>query len=138
MSCAEAPSTRNRWGFLAAPVTPTRSLDPQRAWSQCRRAIVGGRIHDAKAEAAACGALIVPVVTGSPDWTVIDQMIHLVIDACTHYAPHPADAGTASEPPRALPPEAWQALLPAPFNTRSVPLDSATGTTSTRPRMPHA
>jgi hypothetical protein len=103
-----------------------------------------GFFTGADAEAIACDALLVPVVTGAADWGVIGQMITLVLDAFTHSTPHPA-----SEPPKPLPPEAWQALqyalaklaidfvsgpggiasvlrtglLPAPFNTRSAPLD---------------
>ena len=44
------------------------------------------------AEVIACDALIVPVVTGSPDWNVIGQIITLVTDAHGHHrpAPHPA------------------------------------------------
>ncbi|HMD94673.1 MAG TPA: DUF222 domain-containing protein, partial [Trebonia sp.] len=38
------------------------------------------------AEAAACDALIVPVVTGHPDMTVIDQVIELVLTAAGHRA----------------------------------------------------
>jgi hypothetical protein len=88
------------------------------------------------ARAAACDALIVPVVTASPDWAVIDQMITLVLDAAGHSRP-------------AVPPAAWEelqyvlaklaidflsgpgslasvlrtGLLDAPFNTKSVPID---------------
>jgi hypothetical protein len=36
------------------------------------------------AEAAACDALIVPVVTGHPDMTVIDRVIELVLTAAGH------------------------------------------------------
>jgi len=38
------------------------------------------------AEAAACDAMIVPVVTGHPDMTVIDQVIELVLTAAGHGA----------------------------------------------------
>jgi hypothetical protein len=119
----------------------------EQAWLAAR-AGEHGYLAGKDAETIACDALIVPVVTGSPDWPVTGQMIHLVTDACTHGAPHPAE--DADEPPRSLPPEAWQALqyamaklaidfvsgpggiasvlrtglLPAPFSTRSVPLDA--------------
>jgi hypothetical protein len=52
------------------------------------------------AEAAACDALIVPIVTAAPQWPVITKMIDLVLDA----------HGAADRPPVPLPPEAWQAL----------------------------
>ena len=97
-----------------------------------------GYLAGKDAEAVACDALIVPVVTGSPDWPVIDQMITVVLDATGH-----------RRPAKPLPPEAWQALayalaklaidflsgpgslasvlrtglLGAPFNSKSVPLD---------------
>ena len=47
-----------------------------------------GYLSGREAEAVACDALIVPVVTGSPDWTVIAQMITLITDAYGH--PRPA------------------------------------------------
>ncbi len=62
-----------------------------------------GYLAGKDAEAIACDALIVPVVTGTPDWAVIDQMITLVTAA--HAQPR------ARQPPgqRASP-----ATLPAP------------------------
>ncbi len=60
-----------------------------------------GYLSGKDAQAAACDALIVPVVTGSPDWDLIGEMITLVTDAYNH-------AGRAPGTP--LPPEAWQAL----------------------------
>jgi hypothetical protein len=101
------------------------------------------------AEAAACDALFVPVVTGSADWAVIGQMITLVLDAIGHRAATAPNPGPQPLPPQALSPQAWQALqyamarlaidfvsgpgalasvlrtglLTAPFNTKSVPLD---------------
>ena len=95
-----------------------------------------GYLAGKDAGAVACDALIVPVVTGSPDWAVIDQMVTVVLDATGHKRP-------------ALPPRAWEALqyalaklaiefmsgpgslasilrtglLGAPFNSKSVPLD---------------
>jgi hypothetical protein len=100
--------------------------------------------------------MIVPVVTGSPDWAVIARMTALVADAFAHAADawpgaHPAGPGRpAPRPPvPPLPPEQWQdlqqalarlaisfvsgpgaitsalrrALLGAPLNGKSVPLD---------------
>ena len=106
-----------------------------------------GYLAGKDAEAIACDALIVPVVTGSPDWAVIGQMITLITDAYAHTAGDPADAHAGG--PRPLAPEAWEALqyalarlaiqfvsgpgalasalrrslLGAPLNTKSVPLD---------------
>ena len=97
-----------------------------------------GYLAGKDAEAVACDALIVPVVTGSPDWPVIGQMVTVVLAATGH-----------GRPAQPLPPQAWQALqyalaklaieflsgpgslasilrtglLGAPFNTKSVPLD---------------
>ena len=75
------------------------------------------------AEAIACDAMIVPVVTGSPDWDLIREMIDLVADAyghAAHAAPGAAGApgqdappgrpGPAGPGPQPLPPEAWEAL----------------------------
>jgi hypothetical protein len=59
-----------------------------------------GYLAGKDAEAAACDALIVPIVTGSPNWDLISDMITLIADAYDHAS---AKAGT-------LPPEAWEAL----------------------------
>jgi uncharacterized protein DUF222 len=74
------------------------------------------------AEAISCDALIVPVVTGAADWSVIAEMIELVADAVTSHGTRPGDGGTdagagpasglpAQPAGMALPPEAWEALL---------------------------
>jgi hypothetical protein len=86
-----------------------------------------GYLSGRDAEAIACDALIVPVVTGSPDWAVIGQMITLITDACAH-ARHagqdghgqdgrPRHPGQPGRPgphpgpgPQPLAPEAWEAL----------------------------
>jgi hypothetical protein len=105
------------------------------------------------AEAAACDAMIVPVVTGHPDLTVIDQIIELALTAAGHGSP--GDSGTATAASGrpaaavALPPEELAALryriarlaidfvsgppgiaallrtglLDGPFTTASLPLD---------------
>jgi len=49
-----------------------------------------GYLAGKDAEVIACDALIVPVVTGSADWAVIGQMIHLVLDTIHGSAPDPA------------------------------------------------
>src|SRR6202034_4343616 len=43
-----------------------------------------GYLTGKDAEAIACDTLIVPIVTGAPDWTVINQMITLIADAYSH------------------------------------------------------
>ncbi len=60
-----------------------------------------GYLSGKDAEAISCDAMIVPVVTGSPNWDLITEMIHLVTDAYNHAS---AKTGTP------LPPEAWEAL----------------------------
>jgi len=60
-----------------------------------------GYLTGKDAEAAACDALIVPIVTGSPDWDLIREMITLVTEAYNH---------ASAKPGTPLPPEAWQAL----------------------------
>jgi Domain of unknown function (DUF222) len=105
-----------------------------------------GYLTGKDAEAVACDALLVPVVTGSPDWAVISEMITLITSAYGH----PATVGGPQPPaPPPLAPEAWEALqyalaklairfvsgpgalasalrrslLGAPLNTRSILLD---------------
>jgi hypothetical protein len=99
-----------------------------------------GYLSGSDAEAIACDAMIVPMVTGSPNWDLISEMVTLVTEAYNH---HSAKVGTP------LPPEAWEALqyalaklaigfvsgpgalasalrrslLRGPLNTRSVILD---------------
>jgi HAMP domain-containing protein len=73
------------------------------------------------AEAAACDALTIPVVTGHADMTVIDKMIELALAA--HGSTHGSDHGTSDDradnagapdgtgsKPRPMSREAWQAL----------------------------
>src|ERR1700733_14211044 len=74
-----------------------------------------GYLAGKDAEAIACDALIVPVVTGSPDWAIIGQMISLVADAYAHAADAqhglPAQPGQPARPqPPPLEPEQWQDL----------------------------
>ena len=60
-----------------------------------------GYLAGRDAEAVACDALIVPVVTGSPNWALTSEMITLVTDAYNH---------ASAKPGTPLPPEAWEAL----------------------------
>ncbi|HMD24768.1 MAG TPA: DUF222 domain-containing protein, partial [Streptosporangiaceae bacterium] len=60
-----------------------------------------GYLTGRDAEAAACDALIVPIVTGAPDWDLITEMITLVTDAYNH---------ASAQPGTPLPAEAWEAL----------------------------
>jgi Domain of unknown function (DUF222) len=60
-----------------------------------------GYLSGKDAEAVACDALIVPIVTGSPNWDLITEMITLITDAYSHASPK---TGTP------LPPETWEAL----------------------------
>jgi hypothetical protein len=85
-------------------------------------AMAGQHAHlaGADAQAAACDAIITPVVTGSPDLAVVDQMIGVVLSyvgATGHAVPgDDADDGDARETGptpasgQALSPQAWQAL----------------------------
>ena len=50
-----------------------------------------GYLSGKDAEAISCDAMIVPVVTGSPDWDLISEMITLITDAYGHAA-HAAHA----------------------------------------------
>ena len=60
-----------------------------------------GYLAGRDAEAIACDALIVPVVTGSPNWALISEMITLVTSAYNH---------DSAKPGTPLPAEAWEAL----------------------------
>ena len=80
----------------------------EEAWLRAR-AGEPGYLAGKDAEAAACDALIVPVVTGSPDWNVITQMITLVTDYHNRHAgngPQPGrpgrhgQSGQPGEPPQ--------------------------------------
>jgi hypothetical protein len=70
------------------PLSALRGMDGasavEEAWLRAR-AGEHGYLTGKDAEVIACDALIVPVVTGSPDWNVIGQMITLVTDAHTRH-----------------------------------------------------
>ncbi len=115
------------------------------AWIKAR---IGedGYLTGKDAEAAACDALTVPVVTGHADMSVIDQIIELALAAADGAA---ADGTAGAVTSKALSPDAWAALryaiarlaidfvsgpnglgavlranlLEAPYNTPSLPLD---------------
>jgi hypothetical protein len=78
------------------------------------RALLGedGYLTGKDAEAAACDATIVPMVTGAMDATVLDQMINVVLDAFSHHA----ESAFAASPPASPP------LSPAPPLSSSPPL----------------
>ncbi|HEX6454384.1 MAG TPA: DUF222 domain-containing protein, partial [Trebonia sp.] len=95
------------------------------AWLRAR-AGEHGWLLGKDAEAAACDALIVPLVTAAPDWPVITQMVFLVLDALgRHGIPGTGqrgdnggtgpgagkDQGADADGRLPLPPEAWQELL---------------------------
>jgi hypothetical protein len=72
-----------------------------------------GYLAGKDAEVAACDAVITPVVTGSPDITVVDTMIGIVLaylDEAGHDDTVPAAESPSSARSQALSPEAWQAL----------------------------
>jgi hypothetical protein len=114
---------------VAIPLSALRGMDGasliEEAWLRAR-AGQRGYLAGQDAEAIACDALIVPVVTGSPDWAVIAQMITLVT-GCRAQAradgggpgnpagqpARPGQPGDPGEPdwPHSLPAEEQQALL---------------------------
>jgi hypothetical protein len=125
------------------PLSQLRRLpgaaDLEDAWVRARLG-EGGYLAGKDAEAAACDAQTVPVVTGTVDDTVIDQMIDLARAAAKTSAPgHPG--GPSPEARRALRrtmarlavdlvsgPSGVAAvlrrgLLDKPYNTPSLPLD---------------
>ena len=86
------------------PLSDLRRIDGasviEDAWLRAR-AGEHGYLSGKDAEAAACDLMIAPVVTGSPAWDLIGDMIDLVTGAYNHVGATP---GTP------LPPQAWEAL----------------------------
>jgi hypothetical protein len=94
-----------------------------------------GYLMGKDAEAAACDAMIVPVVTGHPDWQVIDQ----ILDVCLAAAPHLQDLSPNAHEalrlqvarlavdfvsgPAGIAAVLRTRLLQAPYNSASLPLD---------------
>jgi hypothetical protein len=62
------------------------------AWLRAKSGAPGWLLGD-DATAAACDALIVPVVTAAPDWTVAAEMIYLVLDTLNAHAISGTPAG---------------------------------------------
>jgi Domain of unknown function (DUF222) len=95
----------------------------EEAWLAAR-AGEHGFLAGKDAQAVACDALLVPVVTASPDWAVIGQMITLVLDALGQHTAGPQGsspkdlspqatpqgAAAAGPPPLPVPPAAWEGL----------------------------
>jgi len=137
------------------PLSQLRQLpgapDLEDAWIRARLG-EDGYLTGTTAETAACDAQAVPVVTGTMDPGVIDQMIALArtaAEAAGDDEAHAAGAGPAAARSGALSPEAWRALrhamarlavdlvsgpagiaailrqglLDQPYNTPSLPLD---------------
>ncbi len=92
------------------PLSALRGIDGaslvEEAWLRAR-AGQPGYLSGKDAEVIACDALIFPVVTGSPDWAVIGQMITLVTNAHSRGHGEPAPPGW----PRVLPPQEREAVL---------------------------
>jgi hypothetical protein len=93
------------------------------AWLRARSGEPGWLLGDGAA-AAACDALIVPIVTAVPDWTVAAEMVHLVLDALHAHGTSVPDgtvpaayrdpAGDGAGIPRLpLPATEWDRLLHA-------------------------
>ena len=113
------------------PLSALRGMDGasliEEAWLRAR-AGQPGYLAGKDAEVIACDALIVPVVTGSPDWNVITQMITLVTDSHAQARAHgcgqdnpaaqpgaarAARAARRSCPARRARPAPWPQSLPA-------------------------
>jgi Domain of unknown function (DUF222) len=128
------------------PLSALRGMDGasavEEAWLRAR-AGQPGYLAGKDAEVIACDALIVPIVTGSPDWAAIAQMIILVTDAHAHRGGpgHPGDPGRCAEPggpaqpvqpgqparrdwPHSLSPQEQEALL---YGLAKLAIDFASG-----------
>jgi hypothetical protein len=84
---------------LAALRALPGASDLEAAWSAAQAAVTPGSCHltGVDAEAAACDATIVPVVTGQPDWAALDQLTDLFLQA--HGLTH-SPAGPGHHPAR--------------------------------------
>jgi hypothetical protein len=119
----------------------------EQAWLNTRTG-EPGYLTGKDAEAAACDAMIIPVVTGHADMQIIDQIIDLALAACDHHR-HGSNDSDGIARMQAMSPDAHNALryaiarlaidflsgpnglastlrtglLQPPFNTPSLPLD---------------
>jgi len=110
----------------------------EEAWLAAR-AGQHGYLAGKDAEAVACDALIVPVVTGSPDWGVIAQMIALVLDACGQDAHAQPGHGQPAHGQDAHGQDASGAVPGQPGSTGSTGTDTGTaGPRAARPLPPEA
>jgi hypothetical protein len=74
----------------------------------------GGYLTGKDAEAAACDAMIVPLVVGALNPAVLDQMIDLVLGAFGHHGPQTSDACPAGANPDGLRPDPSGSAAGAP------------------------
>jgi hypothetical protein len=112
------------------------------------RAILGqdGYLTGAGAQAAACDAATIPLVTGSMDLGVVDRMIDLALAASGHTAPQPgpeppapgpAAPGTAAPEPGAPEPGGPEQSGPEPGAPRQAgPQPGASGAPAAEPAGP--
>jgi hypothetical protein len=110
------------------------------AWLRARSGEPGWLLGD-DAAAAACDALIVPIVTAAPDWAVAGEMVRVVLEALGAHGTGVPRLPLASgewdrllhalgklaikfvSGPGAIASVLRTGLLPAPFNSKSVPID---------------
>jgi hypothetical protein len=96
------------------PLSALRGMDGasliEEAWLRAR-AGQPGYLAGQDAEVIACDALIIPVVTGAPDWNVIAQMITLVTDY--HDRAHRGGQGNPARQPGQPAHHDWPHSLPA-------------------------
>ncbi len=67
----------------------------EKSWSAARAAVTPGSCYltGADAEAAACDATVVPIVTGQINWAALDQLTELFLQILAHSHDDPADGG---------------------------------------------
>ena len=89
----------------------------EKAWSAARAAVTPGSVYltGPDAEAAACDASVIPVVTGQIDWTAVDHLTGLILDILTHHRDGPPAPGRPSAGPDSPVPDALQARIRETF-----------------------